>query len=260
VTNAEEIPPPNSPKPHEQWIALHVTARGRIVQARAHLGQIKTERSAPKEDNLGFTLLRDLYAEPAEAFDWLLEDRFLVGGTGVIVGKPKSGKSTFARNLAVAVARGEPFLGWQTKQGAVVYAALEEERGQVRAHFRDLGAQGNEPIYIFARAAPNEALVWLRRAVENYRPGLTNVDPLFRGVRVKDTNDYAQVTAALEPLVTLARETGTFVLGVHHSGKFKRDAIDSALGSTAIVGAVDTIVVLAQHDKSNSSDQAAIRV
>jgi AAA domain len=44
-------------------------------------------------------------------------------------------------------------------------------------------------------------------------------DPLFRFVRVRDGNDYAAVTNALEPLHALARESGAYVLAVHHLGK-----------------------------------------
>ena len=47
----------------------------------------------------------------------------------VFAAKPKVGKSTFARNLAMAVARGNPFLGRNTAKGPVVYLALEEIRG-----------------------------------------------------------------------------------------------------------------------------------
>jgi RecA-family ATPase len=49
------------------------------------------------------------------------------------------------------------------------------------------------------------------------------IDPLFRFVRVEDGNDYATMTAALEPLLVLARETGACVLLVHHLGKGDRN-------------------------------------
>ena len=53
---------------------------------------------------------------------------------------------------------------------------------------------------------------------------------LLRFVRVRDANDYAVVTAALEPLVSLAREAGAHVLAVHHEGKVTRDGGDGIIG------------------------------
>jgi hypothetical protein len=81
--------------------------------------------------------------------------------------------------------------------------------------------------------------------VRKYKPALLVVDPLFRLARIRDEKAYAETYAALGPLIDVARETGTHVLLVHHSGKSaKADAIDSPLGSTALSGAVSTLIVL----------------
>ena len=71
------------------------------------------------------------------------------------------------------------------------------------------------------------------------RPALVIVDPLFRLVAIDDGNDYAKVTAALAPLVDLARTTGAHVLTVHHARKTGGDGGDETLGSTGLLGAVD---------------------
>ena len=114
-------------------------------------------------------------------------------------------------------------LGKATLQGPVIYLALEEKRSEVRKHFRDMGATGEEGVYIFAASAPVDALQQIRTVAEEKKPALIIIDPLFRLTRVKDSNDYAQVTAALEPLLVLARETGAHVLCVHHAGKGDRE-------------------------------------
>jgi hypothetical protein len=54
----------------------------------------------------------------------------------------------------------------------------------------------------------------------------------------------------MEPILTLARETGAHVMLVHHSGKAERaDATDAILGSTAIFGGVDTALILKRTDR-----------
>ena len=165
---------------------------------------------------LVLTKLADLLAEPEEAVDWLVDGLLPSGGFSLLAAKPKVGKSTLARCLALAVARGEVFLGRATAKGPVIYLALEEKRSEVRKHFHAMGATGEEEIYVYAATAPADALPKIRVVVEEKKPVLLIIDPLFRFTRVKDGNDYAQVTQALEPILALARETGVHVLVVHH--------------------------------------------
>jgi hypothetical protein len=71
------------------------------------------------------------------------------------------------------------------------------------------------------------------------------IDPIFRFVGVKDANDYVQVNNALEELLKLARKYGVHITAVHHMKKKEtEDVMDGTLGSTAIVGGVDTYMAL----------------
>jgi hypothetical protein len=190
------------------------------------------------------TKLGDLLNEPEDVIEWLVDGLLPESGFSLLVAKPKVGKSTLARNLALCVAQGKDFLGRKIQQGVVVYLALEEKRAEVRKHFRDMGAMGDEEIYTYAASAPADGLQQVRAAADRLKPALIIIDPLFRLTRVKDSNDYAQVTQALEPLLVLARETRAHVLCAHHAGKGNRDGGDSILGSTAIFAAVDTALIM----------------
>jgi hypothetical protein len=70
-----------------------------------------------------------------------------------------------------------------------------------------------------------------------------------RLICVKDMNDYALVTAALTPILILARETGAAIVLVHHAGKGDRAGIDAPLGSTALTGSADNVFVLARNER-----------
>jgi AAA domain/CHC2 zinc finger len=205
-----------------------------------------------QQGGIRLTSLKDLLNEPEEEISWLLEDKLPAGGLSVLCAKPKVGKSTWARGLCLAVARGEPFMGCKSKKGPVIYLALEEKRSEVARHFRDLGATGEEDvdIHIHAASAPQDAVSELCRLTKQFRPTLIVIDPLFKFVRIRDEKAYAEVCNAIEPLLVLARGSGAHVLLVHHSGKMERDdATDGILGSTAIFGGVDSAIILRKMER-----------
>ncbi len=107
-----------------------------------------------------------------------------------------------------------------------------------------MGATAEDEIYVHSGAAPKNAVDKLRMLAEERKPILIIIDTLFRLIRVKDANDYATMTLALEPLMETARGCGAHLLVTHHGGKADREGMDSILGSTAIFGAVDTAILI----------------
>jgi len=193
------------------------------------------------------TKLSDLLEEPAEDITFIWDNTLIAGGLSILAAKPKVGKSTLARNLAVAVAKGEPsFLGRAiTASGPIVYLALEEKRSEVKKHFERMGATSKLPIFVHTGSAPDKAVDELRKAVTENKAIMAIVDPLQRLVRISDLNDYSQVSLELEPLMQIARDTGCHVLLIHHATKgINRESGDSILGSTAIFGSVDCALIM----------------
>jgi hypothetical protein len=132
-----------------------------------------------------------------------------------------------------------------TKKGECIYLALEEIEEEVKRDFRALGGTASDPILVHAAAPPAEATRALCDLMRERRPAVVVGDPLFRLIRIKEEEAYAKTYAALGPLIDAARETGTHLVLCHRSGKTpKVDAIDSPFGSTAIGGAVSTLIVL----------------
>jgi hypothetical protein len=197
--------------------------------------------NAPKESGLKLVGLGDLLSRPVVPVDWILRGRLAAGSVSIVVSKPKVGKSTLARNLALAIARGEPFLGWPVKHGTVLYLALEERSEDVAADFRAMGADGSEDILLADAGTALDVVTILRER----KPVLLVVDPLFRLLSVRDEKAYAEMYGALGPLIDIARQTGTHILCLHHSSKLaKTEAIDAPIGSTALGGAVSTLLVM----------------
>ena len=205
----------------------------------------------PQKPQDGFALctLAELLARPVVPTKWVWQDHLAAGTVSAVVSKPKVGKSTFARNLCLAVARGDAFMGLATSQGVCIYLALEERAEDVTADFRAMGADGTEPIHVHADTSPASGILALISLIREKLPLLMVIDPLFRLVRVRDEKAYAETYAALGPLIDISRATGSHVLLSHHSGKLlKADAIDAPLGSTAISGAVSSLIVLKKSE------------
>jgi hypothetical protein len=196
---------------------------------------------APRGIGLKTVGLGDLLSRPIVPVDWIVREILAAGTVSMCAAKPKAGKSTLARNLSLAVARGESFLGRSCRRGAVLYLALEERIEDVADDFRTMGADGSEDIQLADAGAIMELLALLLER----KPALLVVDPLFRLVNVRDEKAYAEVYAALGPLIDTARACGTHILALHHSSKLaKAEAIDAPIGSTALGGAVSTLLVM----------------
>ena len=84
------------------------------------------------------TKFNDIHAQLGHRFYTIGEfgfrkhDRYLVEGflpeSGLVLlaGDPKAGKTAIASAIALAVAKGKPFAGMETKQGSVLWMCLEK--------------------------------------------------------------------------------------------------------------------------------------
>jgi RecA-family ATPase len=85
--------------------------------------------------------------------------------------------------------------------------------------------------------------------------GLVIIDTLGRFANIQDMNAYAETTAALARLKTIADKRQVSMIIVHHARKgenkeaSKNDPVEAALGSTGLTGTVDSTIVLFRHRK-----------
>jgi hypothetical protein len=216
------------------------------VTAPARLGN-------PEKPAHHFSLVsvNDLVLQPQPDTSWLWDGILIQGGLSLSVAKPKVGKSTLAQNMAVAVSRGADFLGRATVQVPVIYLALEEKGSELQKRLIALGAK-DEPLYLHIGLAPADGLKEIDALLAQYGAGLLIIDTMQKLVRIRDLNDYAQVTNALEPILGVARERNCHIMLIHHAGKAERKDGDEILGSTAILGAVDTAIILKKRDQART--------
>jgi hypothetical protein len=201
-----------------------------------------------------FTLktMAELNATTEASTDFVVDGLLPAGGLSALCGKPKCGKSTLARQLAVCVAEGRPFLDRDTEQGAVLYFALEEKESEIKMNLQRLGATSTTRIKVLTGAVPKKHAAEALRQTMQVEQGvrLIILDPIFRFLPVKDNNDYVTVNNALEEIMEIARHTGAHILAVHHMKKKETDDLfDGVLGTTAIAGGSDTMLALSSDNK-----------
>ena len=202
---------------------------------------------ALEKSKFRFTPVSRLIQEPEEETAYLWDQTLPVGGLSICSAKPKVGKSTLARNLAVAIAMGQPFLGRATVKGRVLYLCLEEKRAEIRKHFEKLGAITDD-ILVHTDGTPENAIPEIAKVIAEFEPAMVIIDPLSRVLRVGDFNDYGTMARGFEPLIDLTRRTGCHILALHHDSKMDRSGGDALLGSTAIFGAVDCHIQLRKRE------------
>jgi hypothetical protein len=243
-------------KYREKGTGKHKWLLSEIKKARQQV--TATIEGAAKKMN--FVTLDALLKEPPEVVKWLVYGLLPAGGFSLMSAKPKVAKSTLARQEALAVARGDLFLGRETQQGAVIYCVFEEKRAEVADHFRAMGAEGEENIHFFFDVAPENLIEQLKEKIAEVNPVLIILDTLFKGIRVKDLNDYAQTTASLEPLLDLTRKSGAHVQGLHHEKKnYSDEAGGRVLGSTGIYAQFDTIISISRNPADNKRQIQSIQ-
>ena len=119
----------------------------------------------------------------------------------------------------------------------------------VNASFQRLGVSGKEPLFVHVGdPLADSKMEDFRDLLMEQKPALAVIDTLFDFVDVESENNYKEVKRELRRMRNIARETGTHILLVHHNSKGQKDdrrrGNRGILGSQAIAGGVDTIMVL----------------
>lgn len=208
--------------------------------------------AAPTKERFFLQTLAQLEARPAP--QWLIHRFLTIGGTSVLTAKHASFKSFFALDMALAVATGTPWQGFEVATGRVVYVAAEGASGLTkrarawqRRHKSDF--KGNllvldAPLKVHeegTRAAFIAQIVALQ-------PVLIVLDTLARCAVGLDENSSGDMGIFADAIGDLAKATGAHVMVVHHNNK-----TGEYRGSTALPAAVDTHLSLERSNDAKSN-------
>jgi hypothetical protein len=228
--------------------ALRATGFG----AASPIPTASPEGAAPfvPSGSFSFTPWAELLAEPAETQSWLWDRTLATSSISILVSRPKVGKSTLARSIAVAVATGGKLLGRTVSPGKILYLqfSAEGKRSELKQSFEHAGASLDDRLWVYTGPTVEGPVEALEQAIVHYRPDLVIIDTMIRWVRVADANDYTEMARVTEAIATMARLSGSHIMMLHHASKADRDVGDAVLGSTAIFGAVDTLLAMRSRE------------
>jgi hypothetical protein len=219
-----------------------------VVDATAVFKPVEVEEKTfvPAFTQIG---ANDAMEQEYDPHEWLVGGMVprLTGYT-MLNSKPKVGKSTFARALAVAVSNGDPFLGRPTAQVPTMYVSFPFE-GDERENAIQLKKLGKDAPNLWIsgtweRSVSREHVVQtLVHYAKEVKPGLIIIDTVMKLLRMKDVKDYAEVQDVLSPLYHVLEPYGCHFLFLHHEKKGGvEDVIESGLGSIGLAGSAETVL------------------
>jgi hypothetical protein len=185
-------------------------------------------------------------------------------GSKMLLGGNSKGRKTWALlELAVSVACGVDWWGFNTRRGAVCYINLEiqpqffEERlkkiCEVKQVQPEAGALWHWPLRGYAK--PMDALVKeLLGFLKQHRFSLVIIDPIYKtlpSIRGSE-NDSAMITQLLNEVESITVETKAAVLFCSHFSKgdqSEKESMDRVSGSGAWARDPDTLLTMTPHEE-----------
>jgi hypothetical protein len=173
---------------------------------------------------------------------------------GCVVGAAKTSKTWFSLALALAVARGEDFLGMKTHARRVLYLDYELKPGTFRKRLSMISPDPPEGFFFQCLRGEKRlpTVAEIADLAEREGLGLVVVDSLYRTGWLAEENNNDTTPRDLAPLQDFTRRVPASLLCVDHTGKGggqDKSAVDAARGASAKGGFWDSLLVLRPTDK-----------
>lgn len=200
-----------------------------------------------------FNHWRDL-PPPEYIVDGWVEDLAL----SAVIGPSGVGKSAVVLDMACSIAMGVPWQGKPTKRNRVLYIAGEGGTGaamRVKAWEQEHNLDVGEDLFMITEAVligskNKELWPWLAEQVQALDIRLVIFDTLARMSLGLEENSASDMGNAVARFDRLRRDGKTGVMVVHHTARGQTHG----RGSTAILGALDSEVLVMPPDDDDDED------
>ena len=183
----------------------------------------------------------------------------LYPGVYLFVGAPKVGKSFLMAQLAYHVSKGLPLWGYEVRQGAVLYMALEDDYPRLQGRlYRMFGEDSAADLHlsIYAKQLNSGLEEHLRRFVREHPDTRLIIIDTLQKIREAGAEkySYADDYKVITSLKHLADEKGVCLLLVHHTRKQQADdKFDMISGTNGLMGAADGAFLLQKERRTDSA-------
>lgn len=159
----------------------------------------------------------------------------------LLAAREKAGKSTLLSQAVSCYTTGTPFLGHAgAVPGRVLWYSIDEPLSDTVRRFHQFGADAERVV--LCTAAPTAAE--MAAAIQTHNANIIIVDTLGELMAASATlvndRDAMPMAAFLRPYINVARESGSALVLLYHTGKSGREY----RGTTAIGAAVDAVLKL----------------
>ena len=183
----------------------------------------------------------------------------LYPGVYLFVGAPKVGKSFLMAQLAYHVSKGLPLWGYEVRQGAVLYLALEDDYPRLQGRlYRMFGEDSAADLHlsIYAKQLNSGLEEQLNRFVREHPDTRLIIIDTLQKIREAGAEkySYADDYKVITSLKHLADGTGICLLLVHHTRKQQADdKFDMISGTNGLMGAADGAFLLQKERRTDSA-------
>jgi putative DNA primase/helicase len=196
--------------------------------------------------------------------DWLVEGLIQRGANGFICAPPKVGKSWLAVDLALSLAMGLPWVGFEVRRPAkVALVSREDNPGLTRWRMDRLLTGKNRTmedlkgrLYVNSREQSpsfrldqSELFTPMIAELKAVQPEFVILD-VFNVLHGADENDNTEMRRVLEELNRMQREIGSAICVIHHFNKTAEGSLTQRLrGAGAIAGWAEWLIGVEAADE-----------
>jgi AAA domain/DnaB-like helicase N terminal domain len=185
------------------------------------------------------------------------------GSKLILGGYSKSYKTWTLADLALSVATGTPWLGFDTTAGKVLYVNLEIQAGFFRKRVMQMARAKHlelkeQPDIWNLRGHPADYRVLLpkiRNRIRDEGYSLVIIDPTYKLLGIAYENSATDITALLNMVDSVATTTGAAVVLAGHFAKGNasaKETIDRISGSGVFARDPDSLVIFTKHEEEGA--------
>ena len=209
--------------------------------------------------------IMDFLGKPLPKPSELIKGILHKGSKLILSGASKSRKTWALTHMAICIAAGQPWWGFETTPGRVLYAnfeiAPEFFQDRVNAIKEYMGLEGRklkgqlDLWNLRGNAAPIEDLAdqIIEQTKDKY--SLVILDPMYKILGNRDENSNSDVAVMMNVFDRIIKETGTGIAFAHHFSKgnqARREAMDRMSGAGAFARDADSLLTMTKHEQPDT--------